>query len=226
MPIQLNSSITAVLESFQENFGFRLLHHPNLCPENVLNSKQCLPRQDVTVHALHPYKLWLNQEQPVFQKMRLWLLDKGIMLVKYPTDNITYYLVVPIIPVELATAFHATSRRNLESIMEKGLLPGDSANGIASSGNRFDCEGNIYVCPTLGNPEDAGQRCTFSAHWWRDHKSKESDDKDWIIIRLDRLNIIPGLITNRDYMSNSGVILTGVEHIPSNQITVAWPSNE
>lgn len=223
MPTALDTAVSTVLDKFRGHFGFHLHHYPQLTPEYVLNSPDYLCRQDVTVHFLFQNEPWPEQERPDFQDMRRWLMAEGVMLVEYPTKTDPGYLVAPIIPVPIATAYHATPRKNLEAIEKEGLLPGDSAKGRASTGHRFDCQGNIFVCPKLGTPQDAGQQCTFSSHWWRDHLSSKNGDSDWVILRLDGLDALPGLVTNRDFLGESGVILSGVDRIPATHVTVEWP---
>lgn len=223
-PKEIDPAVVRVLDKFREYFGFRLHHYPNISPEFVLNSENYLYRQDVTVHMLFQDVPLEERERPAFQEMRSWLLAERVMLVEYPSNNGPGYFVAPIIPVPLTTAYHATARKNVDAIRAEGLLPGDSKKGRASTGDRFDCQGNIFVCSKLGTPEHAGQVCTFSAHWWRDHLSEKNGDRDWVILRLDRLDELPGLVTNRDYLSESGVIVSGVDRIPRTHISIVWPT--
>jgi hypothetical protein len=126
--------------------------------------------------------------------------------------------------VPLTTAYHATPRKNWPRIKSEGLLPGDPGEGRATTGQRFDCEGYIFVCRGLGTPKDAGRPFAYSAHWWRDHLTGASGDPDWVILRIARLDEIPDLVTNRDVCSDSGVILSGIDRIPPDCLALEWPA--
>ncbi len=221
MTPESSAAVDATLTKFRQHFGFDLCR-ANLNPEFVLRSPPS--RDDLAIHFLSQCDWSSGERQFDYQEMRRWLLAEGVMLVQYPAMHRPMYLIAPIISVCLSTAYHATARKNLEAIWREGLLPGCSGQGRASTGPRFDCEGNIYVCLNLGIPDDAGRAHSYSAHWWRDELSRTSGEGDWVILQVDRIETIPGLVTNRDFMSDSGVILTGVNGIPPKNLNVIWPS--
>ena len=86
-----------------------------------------------------------------------------------------------------------TPSRNL------GLLPSTPERQTTDPTYRRDCEGNIYVCDSLGKPEDAGVRGTGSAHWWRDHLAQNNrfDDPDWVILEIINVKRIKGKALQR-----------------------------
>lgn len=235
MPKQLAPEVTAVLDQFPARFGgYELLHCPAFTPERVVGSAFQFCRQDITVHVLNPPHPRFptapstKPAAPNFDAMRDWLMAEGVMVVRVQRIDLDpVFLVGPIIPVpDLTTAYHATRATDLDSIRRDGLLPGDPSKGRASTGNRFDCYGNIYVCRALGTPADVGQEGSFSAHWWRGElarRNKTDRDRDWVILRLSRLDAL-GAVANRDIVSQSGIILYGIPCIPRDHIEQAWPA--
>jgi hypothetical protein len=134
-----------------------------------------------------------------------------------------YIIIAPMDPVTLDHGFHATRRVNLDAILADGLLP--SVPGRQTCDEKYDCEGNIYVCDKLGSLADAGVANSFSAHWWRDHLAKTNrfNDTDWCIVGID-LAKVPAAILYADLRSTKAVIVGDVERVPPAAITLAYPN--
>ena len=101
------------------------------------------------------------------------------------TTRTEHVFLAPIIQVPLKVGYHATRRASVPSIMEQGLLP--SAPERQTTENRWDCEGNIYLCERLGTPASAGVPGSESAHWWRHHLARKNrfNDPDWVILHVE-----------------------------------------
>lgn len=221
MRSELTPALLNALEGFKEQFGFALC--PNgLLVEEVLHGRPS--RDDLLCCYLSSVPLRDDHQQPpATDEMRRWLLANGFFLQGYTTQKgNTDYLLAPLNPLRVSTAYHATAKKNLTAIMRDGLLPGDPEKGRASTGNRFDCVGNIYVCEKLGTPDDAGRKCTYSAHWWCDELAKGGSERAFVILELVNLETIPGLTATRDFASDSGIILVGVDRIPAEHFHVVW----
>lgn len=207
--------VANALVDFEGQFRWQLLQLPNLIPETY--------RQDVTAHVLWTTE-WPNPPEPTLHDVRGWLEPRGVMCIVRPNEfpgGAPWWYLAPIIPIPLIKAYHATTRRRWHLIQLLGLLPGNASAGRFTSANRFDCEGNIYVCEKLGTPADAGVRRTNSAYWWRDHKARNNveNDPDWVILEVDLSNL-PGLLAYTDLYSDSGIIIRGIDCIHPDRITL------
>ena len=177
-------------------------------------------------------KLRLERTHPTvqeFEQLRDWFAQRDWQLVIQRTPNpiddsdyIYYLFLQRMDPVSLRVGYHATLRRQVDSILSNGLLPGSPDR--RTDDDRIECHGNIYVCEKLGVPGDAGKPESFSAHWWRDHKSKRNrfNDPDWVILEIDLWKLPPHL-SYRDIVSESGVILRGVSVIPPSLLRLVYP---
>ena len=123
--------------------------------------------------------------------------------------------------VSADVVYHATRSANVSSILENGLLPSTPSR---STTGRADCNGNIYVCDSLGSVHEDSNDEAFkrSAHWWRCELSKTvgDDDTHWCILRLDLSH--SSRRCYRDMWSTSGLILHGDSPVPPSLISVEW----
>ena len=138
-------------------------------------------------------------------------------------DRPLLLFVAPMVFVSVRTAYHATRSANLDSVFQHGLLP--SVPELSNTG-RADCIGNIDVCPTLGNdPVDLdAEPEKGTAPWWRWHLSHKNsfNDPDWCILRVELANVEATVY--RDIWSNSGLIVDGIDRVPTERLTVIWPT--
>jgi hypothetical protein len=185
-------------------------------------------RDDVTTHGFYPEERLTNDRK---LEVRRWLEGQGWQfsrqMVNHPAQanrQIEYIYLAPMIPVALEVGYHATRRASVQSIMERGLLPG--APDRQTTEQRWDCEGNIYFCERLGTLADAGVRGSESAHWWRDHLAHKNrfGDRDWVILRV-AVGQLEGARLYRDIWSKSGIIVGGVALIPPELIGVQYPAS-
>lgn len=126
--------------------------------------------------------------------------------------------------VELGSDFlyHATTREAWGKIQVEGLLPGDRER--ATDQDRLDILGHIYACEDLGEPEDAREDGSCSAHWWRAELARKTStaDADGVILRLE-VGGLEGVRVCQDLFSSSGVVIDGVGRIPPCRIRQIWP---
>jgi hypothetical protein len=107
------------------------------------------------------------------------------------------------------------------SIRQEGLLPSVPARQTTE---RWDCDGNIYVCERLGTPADEGVLGIESAHWWRAYLAEKNryGDPDWVILSVEVGRLADARVY-KDIWSKSGVIVDNVSRIPSDLILLIYP---
>lgn len=210
----------ALLDEIERRFGVKLLWYENMSSPSY--------RADVTTHGFFDPEAKLTGD--LRQDIRRWAESQGWQfsrqMPKHPTvadRRIEYTYLAPMIPVALEVGYHATRRASVVSIMQHGLLP--SVPERQTTENRWDCEGNIYLCERLGTPADAGVRGSGSAHWWRAELAQKNrfNDTDWVILRVEA-GRLAGARTYRDIWSQFGVILDNVPQIPPGLIRLEYPT--
>ena len=200
----------ALMEEIKQRFDVELLWYERLTSPGY--------REDVTTHGFFDTEDRLTDD--LKQEIRRWLEGRGWQFSRqmrrlagddHPRTE--HIFLAPIIPVPLKVGYHATRRTSVPSIMEKGLLP--SAPERQTTENRWDCEGNIYLCGRLGTTADVGVPGSESAYWWRDHLAQKNRfaDPDWVILRVE-VGRLEGALTYRDIWSKSGLIVGNVAVIP------------
>ncbi|NLS97590.1 MAG: hypothetical protein GXX96_36080 [Planctomycetaceae bacterium] len=202
--------VDAVLEQFQRDFGTLIE----------------LPTKDLTAFS-HPgvrvfvFGFSAKELPEQFARRELRRRAEAINWHYSECDKLpNWMMIAPMLVVpDCDVAYHVTRTVNLGSIMTDGILPGNPA--ISTTG-RADCEGNIYVCPEIGEPKtDADSEPTKgTAFWWHWHFRHKNrfNDPHWAILTL-RLRGLSARIY-RDMWSSSGLIVSGVERIPSDAIEV------
>lgn len=208
----------SILAELNDQFGVGLLPLTHLpfpsYLDDVIAYVPDAETRKINDDTLHSIRTWL--------KSRDWHLSR--QEVAHPTvagKRIEYLVLAPMVFVLFGTAYHSTRRTAYSSIMSEGLLP--SSPERQNSLKRTDCDGNIYVCEHLGNPQDAGVTSSLTAHWWRDHLSKNNRyaDPDWVILEIELRGLPPHRL-HRDIWSASGVIVAGVDRIPPRLITLIY----
>jgi hypothetical protein len=217
---QLHEQREALGEACIARFGVALVLQPTLLPP-------CHDfRADATTHTLLGMDVKLTDE--LRRQVRHWLeRERGLQFsrqIQKPfrgAPDVDYVFIAEMLPVPLDIGYHATRRANLALIWQQGLLP---SSPCRQNTDRHDCEGNIYVCNRLGTPDDAGVTGSKSAYFWRDHLAKKSTrfpDPDWVIVEVD-LRALPGALTIRDMWSESGIVVCGVDSIPSDRLRLVF----
>lgn len=208
----------SMLREVKEQFGVGLVHLPEVR----------LAWHVENVAAYVPNAATRHIDDYTFQAMRTWFKERDWQLSRQPIPDRTqpnryrpYLFLAPIVFVSFDIGYHCTRRACLPMIMWQGLLP--SSPDRQNDAKRKDCEGSIYVCEHLGSPQDAGVKDSLSAHWWRDHLSKNNsfDDPDWVVLEIT-LSGLPPHRLYRDIWSQSGVIVDGVDRIPPELITLIY----
>jgi hypothetical protein len=208
----------ALLGRVHEKFGIQLLWYDNLASPGY--------REDVTTHGFFDTEGKLTEG--LKRDIRLWVENQGWQfsrqMVKHPTvadRRIEYIYLAPMIPVPLVLGYHATRRLTFPSIRQEGLLPSVPARQTTE---RWDCDGNIYVCERLGTPADEGVPGSESAHWWRAHLAEKNHygDPDWVILSVEVGNVA-GARVYKDIWSKSGIIVDNVPRIPADFIRLVYP---
>jgi hypothetical protein len=209
----------ALLDEFERHFEVRL--------DWFKTHQVPTYRQDVTKHSFFSLEGKLIDDKFRLEARR-WLEGRGWqfsrqMVPVLPGDahRVEYVYLAPMIPVALEVGYHVTMKDSVGSIIELGLLP--STPERQTTEKRWDCDGNIFLCKKLGTPADAGVPGSESAHWWRDelaHKSRFSN-LNWVILRVD-VGRLEGARIYRDIWSKSGIIVSGVDSIPSDLIHLEY----
>ena len=214
----------AALSELRNQTGIGLLklsYPPRLLRDDIttrvldVETQNRIGTADVSAQLFTQARTWLGQYD--------WLLSRQRIPKHGDPGQYVYHLyVAPMIYVRLDVGFHATRRAVFNSILSGGLLPNSPER--QTTAERHDCIGNIYLCERLGEPADAGQTGSCSVHWWRHELSRKTrfGDRDWIILRVE-LAGLPKHRLYQDIWSESGLILDGIEVVPSALISVAYP---
>jgi hypothetical protein len=208
----------ALLNRVDEKFGIQLLWYEKLPFPGY--------REDVTTHGFFDTEGRLTDD--LKRDIRRWVESQGWQfsrqMVRHPTvadRRIEYIYLAPMIRVPLAIGYHATRRVSLPSIVQEGLLPSVPARQTTE---RWDCDGNIYVCERLGTPADEGVPGSESAHWWRAHLAEKNHfgDPDWVILSVE-VGKVAGARSYKDIWSKSGIIVDNVPRISPDLIQLICP---
>lgn len=185
-------------------------------------------RPDTTCHGFLDFDGKLTDD--LAREIRRWIEDElGLQFScqhekPFPGEHVRrveYVYIGHAIPVPLEIGYHVTRRANLPFIWKLGLLP---STPDRQNTDRHDCEGNIYLCRHLGSPRDADVKGSQSAYFWRDLLAKTKnrfDDTDWVILEVDLRNLANAR-TIRDMWSESGIVLTGIERLPSDRLRLIF----
>ncbi len=184
-------------------------------------------RGDVTSHGFSESEGILADD--LRNQIRLWIEAKNLQwsrqLVRLPgtMDFQERIYIGNIHPITLPFGYHATRRSSVDAIFRDGLLASVPERQVSES--RLDCEGNIYVVGKLGVPQDAGNREAYSAHWWRDHLSRNNrfNDPDWVILEIDLRQGLENALICKDIWSVSGIVISGVDRIARERIRIVYP---
>lgn len=146
-------------------------------------------RTDVSVHTIRrflPPELTETEKQEMrrWVESRSWQLSRQFWKADWHPSITEYIYLAPMILVNLDVGFHVTRIQSIPLIMEVGLLP--SSPDRQTTQDRADCEGNIYLCNSLGTCNDSNVCGTLSAHWWRAHLAKVNrfSDPDWANVEV------------------------------------------
>jgi hypothetical protein len=164
-------------------------------------------RDDVTAHAFFDPEEKLTDD--LKREIRRWAEGQGwqfsrqlVLVSPNDTERVEHVYLAPMIHVPLVLGYHATRRVSFPSIRQEGLLPSISARQTTE---RWDCDGNIYVCERLGTPADEGVPGSESAHWWRAHLAEKNrySDPDWVILSVE-IGKLADARVYKDIWSKSG----------------------
>ncbi len=219
LAVSIEPERQALLDGVQERFGVKLLLHEEL--------KLSCYRDDVTVHT------FFDPEQRLTEQLKLdirrWVENQGWQysrqILNWPSSEqlIEHVYIARMILVAIGKGYHATRRASWPSIRCKGLFPSTSDRRTTE---RYDCEGNIYVCEHLGTPGDEGIQGSKSAHWWRGQLARKNrfNDPDWVILEVN-LDQLGGARIQRDIWSESGIIVNNVAVISPERILAVFSEN-
>jgi hypothetical protein len=210
----------ALLDEIEREFGVKLLWFKRITPSRF--------REDATAHGFFDFDVDLTDD--LKRQVRKWVEDKGWQFSRQlipapevePGRLVEHIYLAPMIHVPLTTGFHATRRCSLKAIRRHGLLP--STRDRQTSENRWDCEGNIYLCEHLGTPTDAEADHALTTHWWCGYFARNNrfNDPDWVILQVT-IGKVQGARIYRDIWSKSGVIVDNLENVPPSALDLVYP---
>lgn len=208
-----------ILAIIEADFGHVLSREP-IPP--LPTDRQRFEELHVSTHLLDPFAdpvAWENDLSRIQERViaQGWQLSRRFVqaTVAHEVRSVPNEHLAPQIRVYgCDIVYHATQRRNVESILRDGLRPSTQATA-----RRPDCAGNIYLCAELGTPDDiaASDRRQTAYDWCGQLARHEDEDPgDWCVLRV-RLSLLPGVQPFRDIWSCTGIIVAGTS-IPSELI--------
>lgn len=191
--------------------GVAKLPHPEVSAHSfALTDPDTYQREDIDDELYLRIREWVETQG--------WQMSRQALPGALPERTEQHIYLASQVLVTVETAFHATRRKSLRSIMTEGLLSG-TRHRINT--DRWDTIGNIYITTTLGQSGDEQRRNHGTAHWWREHLARKNihDDSDWSILAIDP-EAFRDAVTYRDMWSRSGVVVAGVDAIQPRYVSV------
>ena len=202
MAAAISNSLPDLIRVAELRFAIRAISFDHFHPTFL--------RDDVTVHAFRHSDNDDQLDDETFFALRDWFEHEGWLVYrqrfrKQPFDGVEHAYIVPMDPINLLVAYHATRTVSIQSIKNDGLCPGTHER---CNTERLDSIGNIYAVSELGSPGDEAHNNYGTAHWWREHLSHENrfDDPEWSILQID-VGDVPGLTCFRDIWSRTGIVI-------------------